>query len=47
MSIFLAALIRPMLLFVVLACILLPIRFAVIRWIPDGKLKRFLLTEIK
>ena len=38
---------RPIALFVLLACILLPIRFAVIKFAPEGKLKRWLLTPIK
>jgi len=46
MTVFLAAFLRPVLLFVVLACILLPVRFAVMRWWPDGKVKRLLLREI-
>lgn len=47
MSAALAMLIRPLLSFVVFACILLPIRYAMIWWFPEGKVKRFLLTEIK
>jgi hypothetical protein len=46
MTVFLAAFLRPVLLFVLLACILLPIRFAVARWWPEGKVKRLLLREI-
>jgi hypothetical protein len=41
-----AILLRP---FVVLALcffILLPVRFAVIKWMPEGRLKRFLLIRV-
>jgi hypothetical protein len=47
MSAFLGMALRPILVFVVLACICLPARFAVIWWLPDGKLKRFLLLDIR
>jgi len=40
-------LLRPLVLFVLLACILLPIRYAIIKFAPDGKLKRWLLTPVK
>jgi hypothetical protein len=46
MTIFLAALLRPLLLFVLLGCILLPVRWAVITFWPEGRVKRFLLTPI-
>lgn len=44
---FWAMLLRPFVLFFLLAFICLPVRFAVKRFIPEGKLKRFLLTEVK
>jgi hypothetical protein len=47
MSFAIAMLLRPLALFVLLACVLLPIRFAVMRFAPDGKLKRWLLTPIE
>lgn len=43
---FLAAVLRPVGLFILLACILLPIRYALKRYLPDGKLKRFLLLPV-
>lgn len=46
MSFALAILLRPLALFLILACFLLPIRFAVIRWFPESKFKRFLLTRV-
>jgi hypothetical protein len=46
MATFLAALLRPLVLFIVLACILLPIRYAVIRFMPEGRLKRILLLRV-
>ena len=42
----LAMLIRPVLLFVILACILLPARYAVIWWVPEGRIKRLLLFRL-
>jgi hypothetical protein len=47
MTFAIAMFLRPFALFLILACILLPIRFAVIKFAPDGKLKRWLLTPIK
>jgi len=47
MSFTLAMLLRPLVLFVLLACVLLPIRFAVIKWMPDSKFKRLLLIRVK
>lgn len=46
MDVFLTALLRPVLLFIVLACICLPARYAVIWWMPEGRLKRLLLRRI-
>jgi hypothetical protein len=47
MSAFLGMALRPILVFLVLACLCLPARFAVIWWMPEGKLKRFLLLDIR
>lgn len=44
MSFFLGLLLRPIILFILLACICLPARFAVMKWMPEGRLKRLLLT---
>jgi len=38
---------KPLVLFLVLACVLLPIRYAVIKFCPEGKVKRLLLTRIE
>lgn len=46
MEYFLAGLLRPVLLFVVLACVCLPARYAVRRWLPEGRLKRLLLRPV-
>lgn len=46
-SAFWAMALRPFVLFFVLAFICLPVRFAVKRFIPEGRLKRLLLTDIK
>jgi hypothetical protein len=43
---FLAAFLRPFLLLLVLGLICLPVRLAVKRWMPDGKLKRLLLSPV-
>ena len=42
----LAVLIRPLVLFILLACVLLPIRHAFMAWIPDGMVKRVLLLHL-
>ena len=42
----LALLLRPLALFILLACILLPIRFAIIKWLPEGKIKHLLLLPV-
>lgn len=47
MSLFIAAALRPVLLFFILACVLLPVRFAVMKWMPEGKLKRLLLLRVE
>lgn len=36
---------RPFLAFALIACILLPARYAVIKWCPRGWFKRILLTD--
>lgn len=46
MSFAIAAFLRPFALFFILACVLLPIRYAVIKWLPEGKLKKLLLTRV-
>ena len=42
----LALLLRPLALFLILGCVLLPIRYAVIWWFPEGRIKRFLLLRV-
>lgn len=42
----LALLLRPFALFILLACILLPIRYAVIKLMPEGKIKHLLLLRV-
>lgn len=46
MTVFLAQILKPFVLLVVLGLICLPARLAVQRWMKDGKLKRFLLREL-
>lgn len=46
MTLFLAALLRPFILLVLLGCILLPIRYAIIKWWPEGRVKRLLLYRV-
>lgn len=46
MSFAIALLLRPLALFVILACVLLPIRFAVMRWVPESKFKRLLMLRV-
>lgn len=46
MEIFLAQVLKPFLLLVVLGLICLPVRMAAKRWLPEGKLKRLLLREL-
>lgn len=41
-----ALLIKPFAALVLFGLILLPIRLAVKRWMPEGKLKRLLLTRV-
>jgi hypothetical protein len=47
MEIFIAMAIRPFLIFILLACICLPARYAVMRWIPQGRIKGWLLREVR
>lgn len=47
MSYTIAMLLKPFVFFVLLACVLLPCRFAVIKWMPEGKVKRILLFRVK
>lgn len=47
MTFALAILLRPLALFFVLACVLLPVRHAVIRWVPEGRMKRVLLMRVE
>jgi uncharacterized membrane protein YhdT len=46
MSIAIALALRPLALFFLLACLLLPIRFAVLRYMPEGRVKRLLLLPV-
>ncbi len=46
MSFAIAMLLRPFALFILLACVLLPIRFALMRFMPEGRLKRILLRPV-
>lgn len=47
MSFAIAMVLRPVALFVLLACVLLPIRYAIIKWMPEGRLKKLLLTPVE
>ena len=42
----LALILKPLAAFILLACILLPARFAIIKWFPNGIVKRLLLYEL-
>lgn len=42
----LALFLKPLVFIVIMACILLPVRFAVLRWMKDCKLKRVLLFRL-
>ena len=46
MSFAIAALLRPFALFLLLACVLLPIRRAVMRWMPECAVKRLFLLRV-
>lgn len=41
-----ALVLKPLAALVLFGLILLPIRLAVKRWLPEGKLKRLLLTRV-
>lgn len=41
-----ATLLRPVALFVLAVVVLYPARRAVMRWVPEGKLKRLLLFRV-
>lgn len=43
MSVFLAAFLKPFVFFILAACIIYPIKKAVEKYLPEGKLKRLLL----
>jgi hypothetical protein len=42
-----AVLLRPFAALILFACILLPVRYAVIWFVPESRLKRFLLFPIQ
>ena len=42
----LALIAKPLAAFILLGCILLPARFAIIKWFPEGSIKRLLLTHL-
>lgn len=46
MAFAIAMVLRPIALFILLACILLPIRYAVIKWMPEGRMKRLFLIKV-
>ena len=41
-----AVVLRPLIFLIVLGLICLPVRLAVQRWLPEGKLKRLLLVQV-
>ena len=41
-----ALLLKPLVLLVLFVCVLLPIKLAFQRWMPDGRVKRLLLRRI-
>lgn len=41
-----ALFLRPFILLLVMLVVLVPVRKAVIRWMPEGKLKRILLMKV-
>jgi hypothetical protein len=43
MELFLATALKPLVLLILFGLICLPVRIAVQKWWPDGKVKRFLL----
>ena len=46
MSVAIAMFLRPFILLLVMLLVLVPIRKAVIRWMPEGKMKRLLLMKV-
>lgn len=46
MSAAVAMFLRPFVLLLVVVLVLLPVRYAVARWMPDGRLKRILLMKV-
>lgn len=46
LSVAIALALKPLYLFVVLTVIGVPVRYAIMRWMKDGKLKRLLLWRI-
>lgn len=46
MSFAIAMLLRPFAALVLFGLVLLPIRLAVMRWLPEGKVKRVLLLRV-
>jgi hypothetical protein len=46
MSFALAAFFKPLAFLIVLGLICLPVRYAVIKWFPEGKIKRLLLFKV-
>jgi hypothetical protein len=47
MSVYLAMVLRPIAALVLFGLICLPVRLAAKKWLPEGWLKRLLLTEIR
>lgn len=46
MTILLASILRPLLLLFLAAVILLPVRYAMREWFPEGRVKRILLWRL-
>ncbi len=46
MSLALAAFLRPLVFLLVAALVLIPVRLAIQRWMPEGRLKRILLLRV-
>ncbi len=40
-----AVIVKPLVLFILMVCIVLPIKLAFIRFFPEGRIKRFLLIR--
>lgn len=43
----LGLLLKPLVALILFGLIALPIRLAIVRWCPNGRLKRFLLTPLR